>query len=35
MAVPMTVLTLYSIFLGYGRDNVVYFLIDGLPNTNK
>lgn len=35
MAIPMTILTIYSILLGYYRDNVIYHLIVGLPNTNN
>lgn len=35
MAIPMTILTIYSIFLGYGRDNVTFHLIMGLPHTNS
>lgn len=34
MIIPMTVLALYSIFLGYYRDNVVFHLNLGLPHTN-
>jgi NADH-ubiquinone oxidoreductase chain 5 len=35
MAIPMSILTIYSIFLGYGRDNVIYHLVIGTPNTNN
>jgi len=35
MAIPMTILALYSIFLGYARDNVTFHLVMGLPNTNS
>lgn len=35
MAIPMTILTIYSIFLGYGRDNVTFHLVMGLPHTNN
>lgn len=35
MAIPMTVLAIYSIFLGYARDNVTFHLTMGLPNTNS
>lgn len=35
MAIPMTVLALYSIFLGYARDNVTFHLVMGLPHTNS
>lgn len=35
MAIPMSILTIYSIFLGYGRDNVIYHLVLGTPNTNN
>lgn len=35
MAIPMTVLAIYSIFLGYARDNVTFHLSMGLPHTNS
>lgn len=35
MAIPMIVLILYSIFLGYARDNVTFHLTMGLPHTNN
>ncbi len=35
MAIPMTILTIYSIFLGYNRDNVTFHLVMGLPHTNN
>ncbi|KAK6459823.1 various chains-domain-containing protein [Scheffersomyces coipomensis] len=35
MAIPMSILTIYSIFLGYGRDNVTFHLVMGLPHTNN
>lgn len=35
MAIPMTILVIYSIFLGYGRDNVTFHLVMGLPHTNS
>jgi NADH-ubiquinone oxidoreductase chain 5 len=34
MAIPMFILAIYSIFLGYGRDNVTFHLVMGLPHTN-
>nr|YP_009919757.1 Nad5 [Metschnikowia hawaiiensis]QMQ98382.1 Nad5 [Metschnikowia hawaiiensis]QMQ98396.1 Nad5 [Metschnikowia hawaiiensis] len=34
MMMPMTVLAIYSMFLGYYRDNVMFHLNMGLPNTN-
>nr|QNS23215.1 Nad5 [Metschnikowia sp. 04-226.1] len=34
MMIPMTVLAIYSIFLGYYRDNVIFHLNMGLPHTN-
>lgn len=34
MIIPMTVLAIYSIFLGYYRDNVIFHLNIGLPHTN-
>ena len=34
MAIPMTILAIYSIFLGYYRDNVTFHLTMGLPHTN-
>lgn len=34
MIIPMTILALYSIFLGYYRDNVIFHLNLGLPHTN-
>nr|QMS50976.1 Nad5 [Metschnikowia kamakouana] len=34
MIMPMTVLAIYSIFLGYYRDNVIFHLNMGLPHTN-
>lgn len=35
MAIPMTILAIYSIFVGYARDNVTFHLTMGLPNTNS
>lgn len=35
MIIPMTILALYSIFLGYYRDNVIFHLNIGLPHTNS
>lgn len=35
MAIPMTILAVYSIFLGYARDNVTFHLTMGLPHTNS
>lgn len=35
MAIPMSILSLFSIFLGYNRDNVIFHLALGLPNTNN
>lgn len=35
MAIPMTILAIYSIFLGYARDNVTFHLVMGLPHTNS
>ncbi|CUM68641.1 uncharacterized protein PRCAT00006369001 [Priceomyces carsonii] len=35
MAIPMTILAIYSIFLGYYRDNVTFHLVMGLPHTNS
>lgn len=35
MAIPMTILAIYSIFLGYARDNVTFHLTMGLPHTNS
>lgn len=35
MAIPMTILIFYSIFLGYARDNVTFHLTMGLPHTNN
>lgn len=34
MIIPMTVLAIYSIFLGYYRDNVMFHLNLGLPHSN-
>nr|QMJ95680.1 Nad5 [Metschnikowia hamakuensis] len=34
MMMPMTVLAIYSMFLGYYRDNVMFHLNQGLPHTN-
>nr|YP_009935119.1 Nad5 [Metschnikowia kipukae]QNS22961.1 Nad5 [Metschnikowia kipukae] len=34
MMIPMTVLAIYSMFLGYYRDNVIFHLNMGLPHTN-
>nr|YP_009918679.1 Nad5 [Metschnikowia mauinuiana]QMJ95715.1 Nad5 [Metschnikowia mauinuiana] len=34
MIMPMTVLAIYSMFLGYYRDNVMFHLNMGLPHTN-
>nr|QMQ98560.1 Nad5 [Metschnikowia continentalis] len=34
MMIPMTMLAIYSIFLGYYRDNVMFHLNIGLPHTN-
>ncbi|WPK27808.1 NADH dehydrogenase subunit 5 (mitochondrion) [Australozyma saopauloensis] len=34
MIMPMTMLALYSMFLGYYRDNVMFHLNLGLPHTN-
>lgn len=34
MLIPMTVLAIYSIFLGYYRDSVIFHLNLGLPKTN-
>nr|QMS50938.1 Nad5 [Metschnikowia sp. EBDM2Y3] len=34
MIMPMTILAMYSIFLGYYRDNVIFHLNMGLPHTN-
>ena len=34
MAIPMSILAIYSIFLGYARDNVTFHLVMGLPHTN-
>nr|YP_009919803.1 Nad5 [Metschnikowia agaves]QMQ98512.1 Nad5 [Metschnikowia agaves]QMQ98526.1 Nad5 [Metschnikowia agaves] len=35
MIMPMTILAIYSIFLGYFRDNVIFHLNLNLPNTNN
>lgn len=35
MAIPMGILAIYSIFLGYYRDNVIFHLNIGLPHTNS
>ena len=35
MAIPMFILAIYSIFLGYARDNVTFHLVMGLPHTNS
>lgn len=35
MAVPMFILAIYSIFLGYYRDNVTFHIVMGLPHTNS
>lgn len=35
MALPMSILAIYSIFLGYARDNVTFHLVMGLPHTNS
>lgn len=34
MAIPMFILSIYSIYLGYGRDTVIFDLGMGLPNNN-
>nr|WAJ48507.1 Nad5 [Metschnikowia sp. MTCC 13085] len=34
MMMPMTILAMYSMFLGYYRDNVIFHLNMGLPHTN-
>nr|YP_009935152.1 Nad5 [Metschnikowia drosophilae]QNS23008.1 Nad5 [Metschnikowia drosophilae] len=34
MAIPMTFLAMYSMFIGYYRDNVMFHLNMGLPHTN-
>lgn len=34
MIAPMFILAIYSIFLGYNRDNVIFHLNLGLPHTN-
>ena len=33
--IPMTILALYSIFLGYNRDSVIFHMNLGLPHTNS
>jgi len=35
MIIPMTILALYSIFLGYNRDSVIFHMNLGLPHTNS
>lgn len=35
MSIPMGILAIYSIFLGYYRDNVIFHLNIGLPHTNS
>lgn len=35
MAIPMFILAIYSIFVGYYRDNVTFHLSMGLPHTNS
>lgn len=35
MAIPMFILAIYSIFLGYYRDNVTFHIVMGLPHTNS
>ena len=35
MSIPMAILAIYSIFLGYYRDNVIFHLNIGLPHTNS
>lgn len=35
MLIPMVVLALYSIFLGYNRDSITYHIVCGLPHTNS
>lgn len=35
MIIPMTILALYSIFLGYNRDSVIFHINLGLPHTNS
>nr|YP_003204908.1 NADH dehydrogenase subunit 5 [Millerozyma farinosa]CAY39278.1 NADH dehydrogenase, subunit 5 [Millerozyma farinosa] len=35
MAIPMFILAIYSIFLGYYRDNVIFHLVLGLPHSNN
>jgi len=34
MAIPMFILSIYSIYLGFGRDSVIFDLDMGLPHTN-
>nr|CBM41824.1 NADH dehydrogenase subunit 5 [Millerozyma farinosa] len=35
MAMPMSMLAMYSMFLGYARDNVTFHLVFGSPSTNS
>lgn len=35
MAIPMFILTIYSIFIGYARDNVTFHMAMGMPYTNS
>jgi NADH-ubiquinone oxidoreductase chain 5 len=35
MIIPMTILAIYSIFLGYYRDNVIFHINLNLPHTNN
>ena len=35
MIIPMTILALYSLFLGYYRDNLIFHLFLGLPHSNS
>lgn len=35
MIIPMTILAIYSIFLGYYRDNLIFHLYLGLPHSNS
>ena len=35
MSIPMTILAIYSIFIGYYRDNVIFHLNIGLPHSNN
>lgn len=35
MIIPMIILAIYSIFLGYSRDNLIFHLFLGLPHSNS